>query len=912
MTVAPGTRIGPYEITAKLGEGGMGEVYRATDTKLKREVAIKVLPAAFVEDQERLARFEREAQLLAQLHHPHIASIFGLEESNGIRALIMELVEGEDLSTRIARGPLPLDEALAIAKQITEALEAAHERGIVHRDLKPQNVKLAADGTVKVLDFGLAKAMDADASAAPGSSPATSPTLMNSPTLTSVAIAGGTQLGVILGTAAYMAPEQARGSAVDKRADIWSFGVLLLEMLSGRSPFLADTVPDTLAAVLTREVDPTALPASVPAAIRALVGRCLERNPKNRLRDIGDARIALAEAIAMPPSPTRESVTMPHSGGGWRRALPWVVTAAALAFGSWALWRGQLRGQRGGPTGSGAGEVTQVELSLPPGVDLVTHISAGLGLSPDGRSIAMIGFRGGQRRLYIRRLDEPVASEVKTSSGVNAVAFSPDGQSLVFVAGSAQVVRLSLADQQSAVLASGADLRNSLGWGESGIYYLRAGEIWRVPAAGGESVQLTHLDSARHEVLHSDPVEVPGARRLLFASLTGEAETSRIESVALDGGARAVVVEHASTPAFAGTGQVLGQVLGHVLFERDGAVWAAPFDSARVVVSGQAVEVLRASTFASLVYGSLAYRVSSSGTLAYMPPEFDDKRVLSVRRDGGERALDLPPGPYGMPRVSADGRRLLLEDAQTLEVLDFERGTRSQIARGTFGTSFPNWSADGQRILFRRFNVPVWVATDGSGRGGAIPSATINDYIGARGPDADSVLVGRIQPKTAGDLFLMSISGAFPPRQLLATPAYEGAAELSPDLRWVVYQSNASGAPEIYIGRYPALERAWQVSEGGGAQPHWSRNGAEIYYRGGGKMMAATFDGSAGEPRLGRPTALFVDEYDFGPGISSPNYDVTSDGGFILLRRSQASGRLHLVLNWSDELRRIIAAGGVH
>jgi serine/threonine-protein kinase len=334
------------------------------------------------------------------------------------------------------------------------------------------------------------------------------------------------------------------------------------------------------------------------------------------------------------------------------------------------------------------------------------------------------------------------------------------------------------------------------------------------------------------------------------------------------------------------------------------------FDPERATVSGTATEVLPESSLASPLYGSLPYRLSPTGTLVTMPREFDEKRVVAVTRDGSERALDLPPGAYGVPRVSRDGRRLLLEGSRTVEVLDVERGTRTRIAVGTFGTSFATWDRDSRRVLLRRQTVPTWVAADGSGRGGALPGATINDYPAAPGTEPDSMLTVRIAPETAGDILLTSITGTFPERALLATPAYEGGPQLSPDGRWLVYQSNESGEPEIYVRDYPALERAWQVSEGGGAQTRWSRDGREIYYRSGGRLFAATFDGRPAEPRLGRPAALFVDEYDFGPGITTPNYDVLPDGRFVFLRRTPSSGRLHVVLDWLPELERLIAAGG--
>jgi serine/threonine-protein kinase len=513
----------------------------------------------------------------------------------------------------------------------------------------------------------------------------------------------------------------------------------------------------------------------------------------------------------------------------------------------------------------------------------------------------MIGFRAGQRRLYIRGLESPDTTEIKSSSGVNAVAFSPDGASIAFVPGGSRIVRVSLADQQSSTLVTCADLRNSVSWGERGIYFLCDGEIWRSTAAGGEPEQLTRRDAGRHEVLHTDALELPGARHLLFANLTDDAATSRIEALSLDDGTRTIVMEPASTPVISAT--------GHLLFEREGAIWAVPFDSSRAAASGRAVEVLAAASLAPPLYGSLPYRLSRSGTLLYMPREFEEKRVLTVARDGSERALDLPPSQYVLPRVSPDGRRVLLERSQTIEALDVARGTRTQIASGTFGNSFGMWSDDG-RIVFRRHTVPVWVAADGSGRGGPLLGATIDDYPSAPGPEPGTVLTVRIRPETAGDILLRSIDGDPRERTLLGSAAYEGGAQLSPDRRWLVYQSNESGEPEIYVRAYPALDRAWQVSEGGGAQVRWSRDGREIYYRGGGRFMAAAFDGRSAEPRLGRPFALFADEFDFGPGITAPNYDVTPEGRFIFLRRTTASGRIRVALDWLPELERRIAAAG--
>jgi hypothetical protein len=365
-----------------------------------------------------------------------------------------------------------------------------------------------------------------------------------------------------------------------------------------------------------------------------------------------------------------------------------------------------------------------------------------------------------------------------------------------------------------------------------------------------------------------------------------------------------VVVERASTPTLAPS--------GHLLFERDGAVWGAPFDADRAAVTGPAVLLLPAGEVLALPFGSLGFRLSTSGTLVYMPPEYDERRVVSVTREGVEQTLELPPGGLASPRVSPDGRRLLVERGMSVvEALELTRGTRTQLAAAAFGTSFATWTAAGERVVLRRFGVPSWVAADGSGRLGRMPHAGLADFPSAPGSDADSVLTVRIQAQTAGDIFLTSVSGAFAPKALLATPAYEGGPQLSPDARWLAYQSNASGQPEVYVRPYPALDRAWQVSEAGGVQTRWSPDGREIFYRTEKRMMAASFDGSGEEPLLGRPEPLFADEFDFGQGLSIANYDVTREGRFLMLRRTPSGGRLHVVLGWNEELERLLGTGGL-
>src|ERR1022692_627510 len=884
MALSSGTRLGPYEIQSPLGAGGMGEVYRATDSKLGRDVALKVILQEFAQDTQLMARFQREAQVLASLNHTNIASIYGLEDSGGVCALVMERVEGPTLADRIRQGAIPLEEALPIAKQIAEALEYAHERGIIHRDLKPANIKLTHDGKVKVLDFGLAKALQGDAGPR---------NISNSPTLTLEA----TKAGIILGTAAYMAPEQAKGKAVDRRADIWSFGVVLFEMLSGRQMYVGETATDIMAAVVRADPDWSMLPKNLQRRVRELLERCLVKDDKRRLRDIGDARLALDDAMledAKPAPPEAAAGARPNPL--WR-ALPWAIAAVAIAVAAWTF------AHRNG-SDAASREVMHLDIAYPPSVEPISGLQGGPSISPDGQSIAMVGGREGVRRLYIRRLDRPEADEISNTAGASAASFSPDSKSVVFTQASGLITRLSLADHQRAVLVQGADIEARVAWVSTDIVYSRGGALWIVPAQGGASRQLTVLDTARREVSHTDPVGLPGGRVVLFSSLTTDVGTERIEAVSVDGQKRAVVIEHARAPVWSPT--------GHLLFGRDGAVWAVPFDENSATSSGATVPVIPAGIVCTVGSGSLGFQLSSTGALVFVPADFDSKRVVSVGRDASELALNLPTDRYGTPRISPDGRRLLVEShGSHLETLDLLRGTHAKLTAVEMGTAYPSWTADGEGVVFRRFRVPFWAAADGSGKGGPVPAGLINDYPSSPGPDPDTILDVRVQPETSGDIFLMSISGKFKPKPLLATPAYEGGPELSPDGHWMLYQSNESGRPEIYLRRYPAMDRQWQVSEGDAVQPRWSSTGREIYYRGGLHMMAVAVNSSGADPTFGKPIALFADEYGFGQGISIPNYDVTRDGRFIMLRRGSQGSSLRVVIHWAEELKQILAAGGV-
>jgi serine/threonine-protein kinase len=889
VQIEQGTRVGSYEILAAIGAGGMGVVYRARDTKLDRDVAIKVLPDLFAGDPERLRRFEREAKTLASLNHPNIAQVHGVIDLPGTLpgrsvGLVMEFVDGEDLAARLERGRLSVDDALAIGGQIAEALEEAHEKGIVHRDLKPGNVRVSSNGRVKVLDFGLAKAYQEEAASA-GSDPSASPTMT----------VRSTEAGMILGTAAYMSPEQARGKALDRRADIWAFGAVLFELLTGKRLFAGDTVTDTLASVLRTEPDWSALPAATPPSVRRLLRRCLDRDMRRRLQSIGEARIVLSEPsdpelVPASATPQRYSLT---------RILPWALAVAAFAT-AFAIWLA-----RSGPTsGTQSREVTYVDVSFPPDIEPVPTLEAGFNISPDGRLVVATGVREGARRLHVRALSTDSSIEITDSSGVTGSVFSPDSLSLAFLANTGLVIKVSLADQQRSVLARGADLAGGIAWGPAGVVIARNGALWLVPTDGGKERQLTTLDAGRKEVLHTNPALPSNGRHVLFTSLGSEPGAERIEAVPLEGGTRIVVLERATTPVWSPTGDLL--------FARDGGVFATRFDVRTLKTAGAATAVIPKGVVGPTTAGGLGFRVSLNGDLLLLPNHYHTKRVEAVGRDGASIRLNFPAARYMNPRVSPDGRRVLADVAgYRLDVLDLERQTLSRMTPEAPGISFGIWSRDSRYVIFRRYSAPYWVSADGSGEQQTVPSGTTNDFPSGAGPDPDSFFSTRITPEAAGDVVLVSRTRPEAPRVIIKTASYEGGAQLSPDGRWLVYVSTESGQSEIQVRQYPSLDRKWQVSDGFGLQPRWRADGREIFLRDGRSLIGVPFDGSKNEPVIGKPAALFPDEFDLGQGVTIANYDVMKDGRFVMLRRDGRGVGLRLVQNWTQDLTRIIAQGGV-
>ncbi len=877
MSLSPGTRLGPYEVVALLGAGGMGEVYRARDSRLKRDVALKILPDAFASDPDRLARFEREAQVLASLSHPNLATVYGLEEAvneagGSYRAIVMELVEGPTLADRLARGALPLDEALAVARQIASGVELAHERGIVHRDLKPANIKLSGDGIVKVLDFGLAKLWEKEPLAS-GADPA------NSPTMTG---AGLTSAGIILGTAAYMSPEQARGRKVDQRADIWAFGCILFEMLAGAPAFFGETATDILARVMERDPDWSKLPAPTPPNVTRVLRRCLEKDPSRRLRHVGDAQLELED--------TREQLTAAASppASVWSRALPWTV-AGLLALATAAAVATRPA------TSTASLGVLHFDIN-PAGVEVQPGFPQSFGLSPDGTRIAFTGVRDGVRRLFVRSVGGPELTEIPGTAGATMLAFSPDGTAIAFTNVLSALMTFQFGDSATRTLPVAADVTGALGWGTRGIVFQKQKAVWYVDPTGGAPRQLTTLDAARDETVHASPIWLDD-RVIAFASLTNQAGNERIEAVTFDAEPRrTVIMERSRRAAWSPT--------GHLLFDRDGALLAVPFDLDTLNATGPASVVLAAGTVGTNSFGGLSLHVSADGTLAYSPAGYGNRRIVMVSRDGSSVPLDYPAARFTNPRFSPDGTRLALdENLSSQVVIDLARGTKVALQQPAFGSVFVSWNSDGSRLAYRRHDQPYSISADGKRDGAPIKDSGETDYPTSAGATPDELLMVRINPETGGDIYLFSMSGAHPPKALISGRGYQGGPQLSPDKRWLLYQSDETGQPEIYVRAYPALDRAWQVSVGGGVQPRWGAGGREVLYRVGGPMVAVAFDGRGDAPALGKPQTLFDQAFDYGQGISIANYDVSRDGRLVMLRAEPGVAPFHVIRNWAEGLK---------
>ena len=855
MSIAPGTRIGPYTILGKLGEGGMGEVYRAREAKLNRDVAIKVLSDVFVADPDRIARFEREAQTLASLNHPNIAHLYGVIEQPA--ALVMELVEGEDLSQRIARGPVALDEAVPVARQIADALEAAHERGIVHRDLKPANIKLAPGGLVKVLDFGLAKAMDP----AIGSSVDAT----NSPTLT----IRGTHLGVILGTAAYMAPEQARGRVVDERADIWAFGCVLFEMLAGRAAFPGDSVAEILAKAIERDPEWSALPPGTPPAIRRLLRRCFEKDPRRRLAAIADARLELDEATSTVPDDA-DARTAPAAR--WPRplllaALGGLTIVAAVTTAGW------IRAARDLP--SAAPKRAYVAATLGVSIPDLAALTDRFAVSRDGTMLAIVdGNRGG---LLLRRTSSldvtPIAG---TPPDAYSPVFSPDGTWIAFRTERA-LMKIPTAGGKAAQIAAGSDYFINLTWGTD--------DRIRYPTLHNDGIRSVSANGGPVDTIAFGPrvwvgraVGLPNGRLLVSLLIEGESQVGIRDP---DGSLRKLTAgwDAQITPT------------GQLLFSRpEGATWsilAAPFDAGSAMLTGEP-EVLARDV--PVRYATPA-AASATGDLFYIAgTPRSDRRVVAIDRSGAERDIPAPPGAWVWQEVSPDGRRLVLnrwEGARrTIWTLTLDSGALTQVTYDGDALR-PRWLPDGKRVVFALFPIDpalrqtsLWTAlTDGRGKVEPL-GGQWDAYPGSAAPDGRTLYYSAYQSDQAQeDIVTVPLSGPVSkPTELLATPASESVPTPSPDGRWLAFETNASGRGETRVAPLTDLAASVQVSTRGGSPIRWSLDGSKFYYTDGNSI--ATVDLKPGGPVLTSRRALFGL-----PGDWRGRVDVMPDGEQAIIIR---------------------------
>jgi len=893
VSLTPGVRLGPYEVLSLLGAGGMGEVYRARDTKLQRDVALKALPADFAEDPERLARLRREAQVLASLNHPSIAGIYGLEEATGICALALELVEGPTLAERVAKGPIPLDEALPIARQVADALEAAHEHRIVHRDLKPANIKVRTDGTVKVLDFGLAKALSDDAAASD---------LSHSPTMTVAA----TRAGIILGTAAYMSPEQARGKVVDKRADIWAFGCVLFEMLAGKRAFDGQDVTDFIVAVMTKEPEWTALPASTHARIVELLRRCLKKDPRERLRDIGDARIEIDSVRA---TPSAEPVVATPVHASRRERLAWAVAAiavmAALAVGAMEYFRSTPADTR----------IYRSSILPPPGQSLAGALAfSRISFSPDGRKLAFVaGPASGVSQLWVQPLDGLSAQMLAGTEGALTPFWSPDSRFVGFYAGGKLKI-IAAAGGPPLTLADTTGFPGAT-WNRDNVILFSTtgpGSVIRwVSASGGPASPATTLDTENGETQHWSPFFLPDGRHFLYLAVGsksgGPNEPNGIYVAALDSTERTLLVPGGSNVKYA---------QGYLVFLREQTLMAQPFDVERLELTGDPAPIAEQVATGGLSGRLGAFTVSEDGVLAYQSGFATDvSQLVWFDRTGkqlsvlGDRAED-----YGDLELSPDGRRAAVSFIdpgvrnRDIWLFDVTRGIKTRFTFDSADETAPIWSSDGSDVIFhsnRKGNPDLYrKASSGAGSEDAIQADSIGELPMSWSRDGRFVLYARGESAQGTDVWVLPLDGDRRPFPFLQTPFNEYPAVFSPDGRWIAYASNESGRYEVYVAPFPGPGGKWQVSTAGGSWPRWRRDGAELFYvAADNRLMAAAANGQASGFEVGAVRPLFETRARFNRRYM---YDVSADGQRFLINRILEEAALQpitLVVNWTAVLK---------
>jgi len=886
-----GKTLGNFTLEARIGKGGMGEVYKAKDQKLGRDVAIKVLPEEFAKDTDRVARFQREAKLLASLNHPNIAAIHGLEESDGTHFLVLELIEGDTLADRIKSGPIPAEEALKLALQIAEALEAAHEKGVIHRDLKPANIKVTPEGKVKVLDFGLAKAFAGERADLD---------LSKSPTLSVAA----TQQGVILGTAAYMSPEQARGESVDKKADIWAFGVILFEMLTGRGTFEGQTVSDILASVIKTEPAWNRLPSNLHPRIRLLLERCLEKDPKNRYGVIGDARVDIQKVLTDPSGVLVQPVTVVEPRNRLRTIFPWI--AAALVLGAIiagvAVWKLRPSEPR---------QVTRFSYELPMDQQFGNLTSPTLAVSPDGSKLVYSTDAG----LYLRSMDGMDAKLLPGTGGsFQQPFFSPDGEWIGFLSSTDNKLKkiatsggtpVTLADVDDVVFATA-------NWNADGtIVYSSNKGILRISSNGGAPEQL--IKQVENAPNTNEPQILPDGKSVLFSSV--ETLLPKIKVQSLKSGESKELLQGYSAKYLP---------TGHIVYGSGNSLFAIRFDINALEVIGGPVSVVDGILRNVTV---IQYAVSDSGTLVYIPATASDNTQSSQRtlvwvdRKGKEELLAAQPDDYGQPQISPDGTRVAMTVSRDnfsgdIWIWDIVRETMTRL---TFNEASHNplWFPDGQRVAYGSGSLPdasvYWKAADGAGaeeKLGSLPDRYLFPWSWSK--DGKTLVTKEAIGPMSSDIGSISMDGNHEWKPLLQEKHYEAQPKISPDGRWMAYSSDESGKDEVYVRPFPDVNTVrWIISTAGGDSPLWSPDGRELFYRNGDEVMAVAVET---EPtfKAGKPETVFRGKYTFYAPAEEHPWDISPDGKrFLMMKEIASTGesaaesprKINIVLNWTEELK---------
>ncbi len=904
MPLAAGTRLGVFEILAPLGKGGMGEVYRAKDTKLEREVAVKILPEEMAKRPERMARFEREAKLLAALNHPHIAAIHGLHEEDSQHFLVMELVDGQTLADRLNRGALPVPEALELGRQIAEALEAAHEKDIIHRDLKPSNVMLTSKGKAKVLDFGLGRVLERE-SFASSIDTATTP--------------DQTGIGVVLGTAPYMSPEQARGEEVDGRTDIWAFGCVLYEALAGKRAFSGRTSSDTLAAGLEREPDWEALPPATPPTIRTLLRRCLRKGRARRIHSIVDAGIKLEDAPG-------EGADSAGAAAPRVRNSRWHWLAYGIAGG---LMAAALLAGRGfwakGPRPQQAPHSPKRLNVIIPRAEVVGGSSyLSLGLSPDGTRLASTARVDGAWGLYLRPLNALQATRISESGRVYSPFFSPDSRWLGFWDSSTDKLKKVSVDSGAPITLSDAANVRGASWGPDGTILFNRDAwsgLWRVPAEGGTPEELTRPNPEEGRLSHNWPDILPGGRSALFTvtALSGRQDEARIALLSLDTGEWRTLFEGGAFSRYVET--------GHIVYARNGSLLAVPFDLDRLEVTGAAVPILGDVSMNTIAWRGVAqFSISRSGALAYIAgsASVPERSLVWVDRQGRVEPVTEERRGFLSPRLSTSGDQLAVSVQDGVDadvwVYDLRRGTKTRL---TFGKNNYGavWTRDGRNVVFSSnrdgafglFTQPV----DGSGSAQRLTSGEGQQPTSVS-PDGRFLAYIQQDDDTSLDIWVLPLEGDREPQLVLRTPFGEVGGVFSPDGAWLAYGSLAygslaSGQSEVYVQAFPGLGRSWTISTHGGQEPLWSPDGRELFYWEGSRLMTVPVQ-TQPTFRPGSPRVLLEGRYLRRP-LGPLAYDITPDGSrFLMVQEPEEAApeaqQIVYIPDFFDELKAKMAEAG--